>query len=561
MSRWAGAGGAPSGGRTIEPHVNGGAHDDALIFAAVESLYADELRPYSRILRKRLCERAEANDNYPNALAADIVRLRARCESCRFLRIEEEQGGEWSVVIFGRPPCFIDIYSSQDPYSVDFWDAAKSYFQGIPDCDAILPGGRYACASALAARSLPFLDGLSLGCVCHVVQLALSHTKLLGYLSGAVVPYALSQSMVKDCCASQRAPVVVSNDSGVDAALPAEAVGQWPVATWAEVANFLREIIRRAPSSGEAFVPLSNVKKLFRTECNMELSETALGYSKLSELLQDARMKDICQLKLQPFGYIVLPPSPPFAVQPLVHERPPQTCTMNHAMDSGPSPYWSTQFFFDGPYAFGAECMMSHWPGALEMSAVLPATSEVGSSLDKLWASAAIPVGNPHLLCLDEALLIEQDDMTLPDPEMLIASGLSALSPHTLSKEGSVGRHVRNTFIHFGSSLTTSFSGSARRSRSMPKDVGSRKCDWESACNSLSYLYCTAEPKGDCCTETGERITDCDTDEPASLESTASDEEGSEGSDDSLCRRAFCSNEPLWFEEDECSLPAHVMRS
>lgn len=95
----------------------------------------------------------------------------------------------------------------------------------------------------------------------------------------------------------------------------------------------------------------------------------------------------------------------------------------------------------------------------------------------------------------------------------------------------------------------------------MPKDVGSRKCEWESACNSLSYLYCTAEHNGDCCTETGERITDCDTDEPASLQSTASDEEGSEGSDDSLCRRAFCSNEPLWFEEDECSLPAHVMRS
>ena len=39
---------------------------------------------------------------------------------------------------------------------------------------------------------------------CHIVQLAISQKKLLGYLNGSVVPYSRSQSMVirdfKDLC-------------------------------------------------------------------------------------------------------------------------------------------------------------------------------------------------------------------------------------------------------------------------------------------------------------------------------------------------------------------------
>ncbi|CAE7223439.1 rsmB [Symbiodinium natans] len=58
---------------------------------------------------------------------------------------------------------------------------------------------------------------------------------------------------------------------------------------------------------GTATIPLSNVKRLFRSRFHIELSETALGHSKLSELLQDPRLQDICSVRLQGHGYVVSP--------------------------------------------------------------------------------------------------------------------------------------------------------------------------------------------------------------------------------------------------------------
>merc|ERR1719362_2794495 len=57
-------------------------------------------------------------------------------------------------------------------------------------------------------------------------------------------------------------------------------------------------------------MPLSNVKRLFRAQFNVELSETALGYPKLSECLQDPRVRDLCDVKLQGQGYTVVPKKP-----------------------------------------------------------------------------------------------------------------------------------------------------------------------------------------------------------------------------------------------------------
>ena len=58
---------------------------------------------------------------------------------------------------------------------------------------------------------------------------------------------------------------------------------------------------------GSDNVPLSNVKRLFRSQYQMELSETALGHTKLTELLQDLPFGDICEVKLQDRGYVVVP--------------------------------------------------------------------------------------------------------------------------------------------------------------------------------------------------------------------------------------------------------------
>ncbi|CAK0894271.1 unnamed protein product [Prorocentrum cordatum] len=46
---------------------------------------------------------------------------------------------------------------------------------------------------------------------------------------------------------------------------------------------------------------------MFRFKFRAELSETSLGHAKLSELLQDARVSDLCTVKLQKHGYAVFP--------------------------------------------------------------------------------------------------------------------------------------------------------------------------------------------------------------------------------------------------------------
>lgn len=56
-------------------------------------------------------------------------------------------------------------------------------------------------------------------------------------------------------------------------------------------------ILRNTCTSESGMVAVSNVKRLFRSRFGLDLSETALGYSRVSELLQDHRLHDICALE------------------------------------------------------------------------------------------------------------------------------------------------------------------------------------------------------------------------------------------------------------------------
>jgi len=268
----------------------------AAMTAAVESLYLDELKPFGRILRKRVAERAQVATGREVA-EVDNARLKAACEACSWLRIEPEEGGDWSALIVGRTPSFVDVYSPRDLYAPELWAAAAAYFGGLSKGMLTLPGGRYSCALEIAARQLPFIAGLSLGKLCHIVQLAISQKKILGYSNGAVVPYAHSQTMAKERCALQRQTCATSSRGGRTGAKASH-----PIANWDVVCAFMRQIFATHDA-----VPLSNIKRIFRTQFRHELSETSLGHSKLTELLQDSRLSGICTVRLQGHGYVVYP--------------------------------------------------------------------------------------------------------------------------------------------------------------------------------------------------------------------------------------------------------------
>lgn len=287
------------------------------VVAAVASLYMDQLKPFGRILRKRIAERhaivsapesgvlAAGSANWgatceeSSLLEVDVPHLRAACDECAQLRVELEEGGDWSVTLVGCPSTFVDVYSAEDVYPCEMWLEAAAYFETSEE-NMTLPGGRYSCAHALLLRDVPFLRGRSLGQACHFVQLAISKKKLLGYLNGAVVPYSQSQSMIKEKCAGRQQ--ALSN--------PSQEAAPLPVATWEAARKRLRSILEEsaAAQQGRApgVVPLSNVKRLFRSQFQLELSETVLGHSKLSELLQDSRFGDICAVKLEGHGYSVI---------------------------------------------------------------------------------------------------------------------------------------------------------------------------------------------------------------------------------------------------------------
>lgn len=116
--------------------------------------------------------------------------------------------------------------------------------------------------------------------------------------------------MLKEQCAQQNAACSGSKQSGqsVGSAEDSTAKNGLEMATWQTARQYLRDILNESARTSDdklGVVPLSNVKRLFRSKFHTELSETKLGHSKLSDLLQDARFKDICSVQLQSHGYIV----------------------------------------------------------------------------------------------------------------------------------------------------------------------------------------------------------------------------------------------------------------
>lgn len=179
-----------------------------------------------------------------------------------------------------------------DTYPPELWTSLGAYLETLEGEDAMLPGGRYACAQALLEMGLSCLAGKRLGEACHIVELAMSQKKLLGYLNGAITPYGCSQSMLKDTAAVRRTGIGSEH---------------FPLATWDCVRANIVAILASAMRKGKKQVPLSTLKRLFRSRFRTELSETALGYTRISDLLQDKRVCGVCSVRLLESGYFIVP--------------------------------------------------------------------------------------------------------------------------------------------------------------------------------------------------------------------------------------------------------------
>jgi hypothetical protein len=292
------------------------------VIAAVKSLYVDKVQPMGRVLLKRVGERAAfavakaagcgqagtINHNFVPCI--DPKHLRKVCEKCEQLIVENIENGEYYALLQGRPPVFIDACSDQDPYPPRLWQDLSLFFSKLEGDEIFLPSGRFACAQALAMRGLSCLAGRSLGELCHIVQLAITHKKILGYRDGDMVPYWHSELMEKEHCAYSQQPIAAMKGN----------VASAPIATWEQVRTCLRTILA-GQSCGS--VPLPNVKRLFRSKFGLELSETSLGHSRLFELLRDPRLLDVCSCHLQDNKWTVAGPQAAHALHLSLLTPPP----------------------------------------------------------------------------------------------------------------------------------------------------------------------------------------------------------------------------------------------
>lgn len=440
------------------------------MIAAMQSLYTEDLKPFGRILRKRVAELAACSDvSTPTGAHefrdVDALFLRHVCETSPLISVEIEEGGDYSALFQGALVDFVDVYSPHDPYPSELWTQITAYFENLSSDDP-LPGGRYACGQLLVNRGLPFLLGRSLGQVCHIVQLAISQRKILGYHNGTLVQYTRSRSKLKEQCAGQQQPC-----SGMGSVTTT-----MPLATWDIARSCLIKILDTARGLRPGTVPLSNVKRLFRSRFRIDLSETALGQSKLCDLLQDSRFQDICEVRLESNGYTVIKRTNPY--------KPKTICLVDELFAPNHGQFKIERESHNDNKICG---MSDNFNESVDEPICLFDVPMIYTELGEMPAEWALATGSPtgqfqwptlaevvehHALFDDSAWSDKINYSILQSSENPIQ--ISAVAHNSVS-----GCVVQNSFIHIAPVPPTPVPGARRRAKSLPTDPSA--CDGRSS--------------------------------------------------------------------------------
>merc|ERR1711871_1594043 len=126
----------------------------------------------------------------------------------------------------------------------------------------------------------------SLGEICHMVQLAVKVHHILGYRSGQIVPFDDSHEAEKLRRAEEHKACSVEESHDVER-------------SWDMFRQRLRILLEGASAHQQKFggFPMSGLKHNYKACFDLNLSETALGHTKLSTLLSDPRLEGVCRLE------------------------------------------------------------------------------------------------------------------------------------------------------------------------------------------------------------------------------------------------------------------------
>jgi len=138
-------------------------------------LYEDRIKPMANYVKGRLKERS-----CPDQLVKSFVDLYTEHPDLFKVVQPVKEDEEVSVFMVKEPSWFkgwVDIDAPEDPYEEEMWAAFAKFLDG----EHTFAGGRYGMARELMQRQLSFFAQHSLGEVCHIVQLAIQHRKLIVY--------------------------------------------------------------------------------------------------------------------------------------------------------------------------------------------------------------------------------------------------------------------------------------------------------------------------------------------------------------------------------------------
>jgi len=145
-----------------------------MLTSTLESLYEDRIKPMGNYVKGRMKERS-----CPEQIIKIFVEMYAQ-HADLFVVQQATSQDEATILFVTEPPWFkgwVDIDDPSDPYDESMWEEFTAFLSG----EHTFAGGRYGMARELMQRSLPFLAPHSLGEVCHIVQLAIQHRRLIVY--------------------------------------------------------------------------------------------------------------------------------------------------------------------------------------------------------------------------------------------------------------------------------------------------------------------------------------------------------------------------------------------
>eukprot|EP00929_Paragymnodinium_shiwhaense_P070249 TRINITY_DN35578_c0_g1_i1.p1 TRINITY_DN35578_c0_g1~~TRINITY_DN35578_c0_g1_i1.p1 ORF type:complete len:535 (-),score=106.18 TRINITY_DN35578_c0_g1_i1:127-1731(-) len=242
---------------------------------ALESIYWDRIKPMANYVKGRLKERS-----VPEPLVKSFLALYEQHTDLFNVQQPQTTDDEACIYFVSEPSWFngwVDIDSPNDPYDEAMWEEFSKFLDG----EHTFAGGRYGMSRELMTRDLAFLKPYSLGEICHIVQLAIQHRKLIVYHRKMLKPIQAIMS---------QSPSNANKQPG--------APGEVEVGDMEQLCMLLFRLLLRHPQG----VQLSRMKQMIKHEFGCVISEMAFRCTKLSELFNREPLSGTFKLDTEDSG-------------------------------------------------------------------------------------------------------------------------------------------------------------------------------------------------------------------------------------------------------------------